>query len=380
MKANTVLEFKTRTSSKQDLQDKLSPWKFLKTKGNLHFELPIYFNEPVSLLQKNAEIMANYQILVTANNTNNSLHRLAQVAMFSVAQFSGSIGRKYKPLNALLGETFEILNNDYRYFSEQVSSDVSACCAESNDYSLRFQTQLNSEAIENEWTFNPIGVIHVKLKKWEEEYKIERPNVVVRTKTDNNLYIDCIGKSTIINKKTKEMCVLEYYEKGLSESTYGVIEGFIANDEGNKLIEITGKWTEYIQMRNIKTNKVEVLWKCPSIVKDTKNHYGLPIFVQEMNKLTKELEAVLPPTDSRLRPDRKALEDNDIKLASNEKYRLEEIQRANSVVRKNKKIAYKPIYFKEYIDPVSDEKEYKFNGKYWEDRKKMDWSHLPNIY
>jgi hypothetical protein len=206
------------------------------------------------------------------------------------------------------------------------------------------------------------------LKKWKEDYTIERPNVVARSTMDNILYFDCSGKSIITNKKTKERCILEYYEKKLTESTYGVIEGYVADTEGTKAIEIAGKWTEYIQMRNIKTNKVEVLWKCPSITKDA--HYGLSTFVKDMNKLTKELEAVLPPTDSRLRPDRKALEDNNIKLASNEKYRLEEIQRANTIAIEEKEVAYIPIYFAEYTDSVSGEREYKFNEKYWEDRKR----------
>jgi hypothetical protein len=128
----------------------LSPWIFLKPNGNLHFDLPTYFNESISILQKNAEIMGNQQLLVAANKTENSLHRLARVAAFSAAQFSSLIGRKYKPLNALLGETFEILNTDYRYCSEQVSPSTAACCADSNDYSLHFQTHLKSRVIENE--------------------------------------------------------------------------------------------------------------------------------------------------------------------------------------------------------------------------------------
>jgi len=37
---------------------------------------------------------------------------------------------------------------------------------------------------------------------------------------------------------------------------------------------------------------------------------------------------VLPPTDSRFRPDQRALENGNYEVASNEKHRLEEKQRA----------------------------------------------------
>eukprot|EP00826_Nyctotherus_ovalis_P002116 TRINITY_DN1039_c0_g1_i10.p1 TRINITY_DN1039_c0_g1~~TRINITY_DN1039_c0_g1_i10.p1 ORF type:complete len:370 (+),score=88.99 TRINITY_DN1039_c0_g1_i10:1098-2207(+) len=362
---------------------KLSIWTFLKSfSGNSisRLDVPIYYNEPLSLLQKNAEIMASQQLLVAANNNPNSSHRLAHVAAFSAAQFSCLAGRKLKPLNAVLGETFEIVTEGFRYCSEQVSKGTAACHAENNDYVLNSQTCLKCRGVESEWEFNPVGAVNVRLKRWEEEYEVERPCVIVKNMKLESLYLDCVGKSIIINRKTKEKCVLEYREKGLSESSYGILEGFVMNSDGDKLIEIRGKWTDYVEMRDINSNKVEMLWKCPSVPKDLKNQYSLPAFVVEMNKLTKELEAVLPPTDSRLRPDIRALEDNDIKLASNEKYRLEEIQREKLKVMKNKKVEHRPVYFEESIDSISGEKEYKFNGKYWEDREKGNWSHLPTIY
>ena len=46
-----------------------------------------------------------------------------------------------------------------------------------------------------------------------------------------------------------------------------------------------------------------------------------------MNYMPKKVERVIPPTDSRRRPDQRALENGDIKLATSEKGRLEEKQR-----------------------------------------------------
>ena len=53
----------------------------------------------------------------------------------------------------------------------------------------------------------------------------------------------------------------------------------------------------------------------------------------------------LPPTDSRLRPDQRALEEGDLRMAADEKMRLEDKQRKAKKQRDEKGIEYKPKYF-----------------------------------
>ena len=52
--------------------------------------------------------------------------------------------------------------------------------------------------------------------------------------------------------------------------------------------------------------------------------YHMNKFCLQLNNIDDNLLANLPPTDSRLRPDQRALENGDFILASDEKYRLEE--------------------------------------------------------
>lgn len=59
-----------------------------------------------------------------------------------------------------------------------------------------------------------------------------------------------------------------------------------------------------------------------------------------------EYESILPPTDSRLRGDRRALEKGDNDLAGKEKHRIEEEQRAIRRERESKHEEYSPKYFK----------------------------------
>ena len=61
--------------------------------------------------------------------------------------------------------------------------------------------------------------------------------------------------------------------------------------------------------------------------------YGLSHFSLQLNYFPKRLHNVVAPTDTRRRPDQRALENGDMKLATYEKDRLENKQRA---VRKYK--------------------------------------------
>lgn len=77
-----------------------------------------------------------------------------------------------------------------------------------------------------------------------------------------------------------------------------------------------------------------------------KYNYYMSYFSLSLNNLTEELNQLLPPTDSRRRPDQRALEEGNYKLAAAEKHRLEEKQRAT---RKRKELVnepHRPSYFK----------------------------------
>ena len=45
----------------------------------------------------------------------------------------------------------------------------------------------------------------------------------------------------------------------------------------------------------------------------------------------------------------------------------------------SKKINYAPMYFDQYLDE-NQKRIYKFNGKYWKDREKVNWSNIPSLF
>jgi len=68
-----------------------------------------------------------------------------------------------------------------------------------------------------------------------------------------------------------------------------------------------------------------LLWERDKSV--TKTRYNLTPFAISLNELTPGLLEKLPPTDSRLRPDQRHLENGEYELANSEKLRLEQLQR-----------------------------------------------------
>jgi hypothetical protein len=99
----------------------------------------------------------------------------------------------------------------------------------------------------------------------------------------------------------------------------------------------------------------------------------------QLNHLNNHLLKFIAPTDSRLRPDQRALESQNLKLAESEKLRLEEKQRARRKEYHAIGKIHIPRWFEEKIGE-GGEKEYIYLGGYWEAREKGDFQDLLDIY
>lgn len=114
-------ELRDALPADRDPNSKPSIWKVLKDligKDLSRFAIPVYFNEPISMMQKVAEIMEYTDLLNKADQTDDPLMRMLYVIAFSISQYKGPDNRLYKPFNPILGETFELLTPDYKYFAE----------------------------------------------------------------------------------------------------------------------------------------------------------------------------------------------------------------------------------------------------------------------
>ena len=89
---------------------KFSIWGFIKNNIGKDFArtpLPVYFNEPLSLLQRLVEQLQCSELLYKASQTTDNLEQMCLIGAFAVSVTQAAISRKTKSFNPLLGETFE---------------------------------------------------------------------------------------------------------------------------------------------------------------------------------------------------------------------------------------------------------------------------------
>lgn len=174
---------------------------------------------------------------------------------------------------------------------------------------------------------------------------------------------------------------------GKSNKNSGAVDGIVTDSDGNAYYALRGTWNEGMEYCPINDAKdsfdesnASQLWKIKELPDNWERNYQFTKFGLQMNYLTDNLKKMLPPTDSRYRPDQRALENGDLTLANSEKHRLEEKQRAARKEREKENIEWEPNYFEEYDDEFAGIKMFRFNGKYWTDRKNKNWGHLPDLY
>lgn len=80
---------------------------------------------------------------------------------------------------------------------------------------------------------------------------------------------------------------------------------------------------------------------------------------------------MLPPTDTRFRPDQRALEEGDLNKAESLKLQLESMQRDRRKRREELNVTYEPRWFSSKQDDT-----WEYNGKYWESRKNPGFANL----
>jgi len=109
-------------------------WQIIKDsvgKDLSKLTVPVYFNEPCSILQKSAEIMEYSELLSVANKTEDPVLRMIYVTIWSMTQYKCTLNRVSKPFNPILGETYELEGPNFQFVAEQVSHHppVTACFA-----------------------------------------------------------------------------------------------------------------------------------------------------------------------------------------------------------------------------------------------------------
>jgi hypothetical protein len=231
----------------------------------------------------------------------------------------------------------------------------------------------------------PLGMIHVVLKAYDNEhYTIERPSSLVQNIIFGNMYIEHVGLMKVVNHKTGHVCEVDFKKRGWSAKDHDRVDGKVMDKNGKAFFKLQGKWSEGITANGLPGSghpETEfTVWQSFAPPENQPQMYNFTNFTLQLNYLRPGQEHVLPPTDSRFRPDQRALENGELDKASAEKVRLEEKQRAR---RKQMEAAgehHHAFYFETYKCELTGETAYRLKGDYWQDKKEKNWSKLPDLF
>lgn len=349
--------------------------------------LPVYFNEPISSLQKCFEDLEYSYLLDRAyewGKQGNRLMQILNVAAFAVSGYSSTEGRICKPFNPLLGETYEADYPDkgLRFFSEKVSHHpmIVACHCEGRGWIFWGDSTLKSKFWGHYIQLDPIGVLSLKFAD-DQTFQWSKVTTSIYNLIIGKLYCDHYGTMRI-QGNGELFCKIKFKEQSIIDRNPHQVQGYVQDKSGHKLATLFGKWDEAlyyvlgdlaVKSKNFDAmSEAVLLWKCndPS---EFPTRYDLTAFAITLNEITPGLKEKLPPTDSRLRPDQRHLENGEYTLANSEKLRLEEKQRQ---ARKLQETGWQPRWFRKSKSTNT----FEYTGGYWEAREERKWDDCPDIF
>lgn len=345
--------------------------------------LPVYFNEPISSLQKCFEELEYSYLLDRAyewGKQGNSLMRILNIAAFAVSGYASTDGRHCKPFNPLLGETYEADYPDkgLRFFSEKVSHHpmVVACHCEGRGWKFWADSNLKSKFWGRSIQLDPVGALTLEFDDGE-IFQWSKVTTSIYNLILGKLYCDHYGTMRIDGNR-EYSCKLKFKEQSIIDRNPHQVQGVVQDKNGKTVATLFGKWDESMHFMNGdgsgkgKGSELQLLWKRSKPPK-YQTRYNFSRFAITLNELSPELKEKLPPTDSRLRPDQRCLENGEYDMANAEKLRLEQRQRQARTMQER---GWKPRWFTK--DKGSGT--YRYIGGYWEAREKGSWESCPDIF
>ncbi|CAH1102073.1 unnamed protein product [Psylliodes chrysocephalus] len=388
----TVRQRRTRIPDKPNYP--LNLWSIMKNcigKDLSRIPMPVNFNEPLSMLQRLTEDFEYSEILDIAAKkvkigiqikTNyrctDPCEQLAYVAAFTISSYSTTSIRTGKPFNPLLGETYECDRTDdlgWRIINEQVSHHPPMVV--------------------------PMGTAQVEFRNGN-RYSWRKVCTTVHNIIVGKLWVDQHGDMEITGKKnaTGIKCILKYIPYSyFTRDSQRRVKGVVVDVDSNVKFVVNGTWDDQVDIAPVtgssdinssiyETGQPIIAWKRRYPPPDAERFYNFTLLAAQLN----EPEEGVAPTDSRLRPDQRLMEEGLWDESNKEKLRLEEKQRAT---RRRRQAAetdsasengsliepHSPVWFEQVKDDEMDDvSHYVYNGKYWDAKAAQDWSMCPDIF
>jgi len=398
---------RTRIPDKPDIS--FSLWSIMKNcigKDLSKIPVPVNFSEPLSFLQRLAEDFAYSDILDKAAAAVDDYEQMAYVAAFTVSSYAATAIRAAKPFNPLLGETYELDRTEdlgYRCFAEQVMHHppmvAQYCESDAGGWRCWQEFTMTSKFKGKYLEVEPLGITHLQFVSSGNHYTWRKVKTVVHNIVIGKLWVDNCGDMEVVNHRTNDKCYMKFEPYSYFGGTPKKVTGTITSKEGKVEWVLTGTWDSKMEgskvigeavvkgKSSLEIGASKVLWKKQANDDGAEKYYNFSRFACELN----EPEDCTAPTDSRLRPDQRLMEEGSWDEANSEKVRLEEKQRAARKIREQEAESaslegreaqpYTPTWFKSVVDPLNGGKMiHEYQGGYWDAKDKQDWNMCPDIF
>ena len=346
--------------------------------------MPVSANEPTSLLQRSAEALEYSELLDTAAITENPGERLLYVTAFAISSLSNARVKDRairKPFNPMLGETYELIREDkgFRFISEKISHHPPqlAYQAEAKDWTFMQSPAPTQKFWGKSAEIITEGKARLILHTTRECFSWSMPNSFLRNIIAGEKYVEPVGTMTVLNESNLFKAVATFKAKGMwsGRSEEVAVSAYSQLDEELPQ-ELHGTWTSSLSMGS------QTIWTAGGLVDNPSKHYGMTTFAAALNELTDIEHGKIPETDSRLRPDQRALEEGDVDTAEDLKTRLEERQRVRRKALEAKGKSWEPRWFSKVESGDGDVVWSRKTGEegYWEERAKGEWRDVPRVF
>ncbi|XP_057864857.1 oxysterol-binding protein-related protein 3A isoform X1 [Cryptomeria japonica] len=348
--------------------------------------LPLMIFEPMTALQKMAELMEYSYLLDLADECEDPYLKMVYASSWAISVYY-AYQRAWKPFNPILGETYEMVNHGgIKFIAEQVCHHppMSSAFAENKHFTYTITSKVKTKFRGNSVDVYPLGRTRVMLKKSGEILDLVPPPMKCHNLIFGQTWVDSSGEMQMTNQTTGDKVELYFQPRGWFGAGHYKVDGHVYDSKEERKLLMTGRWSVSLSYQPCDTKglplpgtNLKEVWKVADVPKNDKYQYTH--FAHKINSFDTAPKNLLA-SDSRLRLDRSALEIGDLKKAGVEKNNLEKRQRAEKRRRESKSEQFTPRWFipmgEVAATPWGDLEVYEYNGKYSDHRASIDTSNI----
>ncbi|KAH6648313.1 Oxysterol-binding protein [Truncatella angustata] len=311
--------------------------------------LPTFILEPRSMLERITNFMSHPEMLLPIPEINDPIERFAAVVKFYLSGWHIRPPGVKKPLNPILGEIFTCYwdlpdNTRAYYISEQTSHHPpkSSYFYMVPDHHIRVDGTLkprskflgNSAASLMEGTAVLSLLNRGKNPKKGERYILTQPNMYARGILFGKMKYELGDHSFVRCPELGLVADIEFKTKGWVSGTYNAIGGTIRNEHtGEALFELSGLWSDEMSIKDLRNGHKETFFNGAK-AKPSKPQVR-PLEEQD----ERESQRLWAKTA-------RAVKDKNHEVATDEKTKIEDMQREEAAKRGAENVEWHPRLFR----------------------------------